>query len=72
MNIENKITNIEDLPLSLTAKDVARVLGVSLEHAYKLIHKKEFSFIQIGKRLLLPNLPLKKRSFVRVAKRAGS
>jgi excisionase family DNA binding protein len=48
------------------------VLGVSLEHAYKLIHKKEFSFIQIGKRLLLPNLPLKKRSFVRVAKRAGS
>ena len=46
-------------------------MGVSLEHAYKLIHKKEFSFIQIGKRLLLPNLPLKKRSFVRVAKRTG-
>jgi|BioPla2DNA2_1021312.scaffolds.fasta_scaffold67351_3 excisionase family DNA binding protein len=54
MNIENKITNIEDLPLSLTAKDVARVLGVSLEHAYKLIHRKEFPSVQIGKRLVVP------------------
>ena len=48
MNLENRITNIEELPLSLTAKDIAKVLGISLEHAYKLIHRKEFPSVQIG------------------------
>lgn len=54
MDIENRITKIEDLPLSLTAKDIAKVLGLSLEHAYRLIHSKEFPSIQIGKRLVVP------------------
>lgn len=60
MNLENRITNIEELPLSLTAKDIAKVLGVSLEHAYTLIHRKEFPSVQIGKRLVVPKLAFAK------------
>ena len=54
VNLENKITNFCELPLTLTVADVARVLGVSKQNASRLCHSKGFPCIQVGKRLIIP------------------
>lgn len=53
-NLGNRITNICELPLTLTAADVAKVLGISKQNAYSLCHSKGFPCKQIGKRLIIP------------------
>ena len=49
MNFENVIS-IEDLPLSLSVNDVARVLHISLNSAYEIFHSKCFPSFKVGKR----------------------
>ena len=49
MNFEN-LRNIEDLPLSLSVKQVARVLDISLASTYELFHSKCFPYFPVGKR----------------------
>lgn len=49
MNLEN-ISNIEDLPLSLSVNDVATVLNISLACAYQLFHSRAFPSFKVGKR----------------------
>lgn len=47
-------TSLEQLPLALSAEDVAQVLGISRANAYILMHSKGFPTIQIGKRMTVP------------------
>ena len=47
-------TSLEQLPLALSAEDVAQVLGISRANAYPLMHSKGFPTIKIGKRMTVP------------------
>ena len=47
-------TSLEQLPLALSAEDVAQVLGISRANAYTLMHSKGFPTIKIGKRMPVP------------------
>jgi excisionase family DNA binding protein len=47
-------TSIEQLPVSLSAPDVAQVLGISRAGAYNLLRSKGFPTIHIGKRMIVP------------------
>lgn len=46
-------TEYNQLPLTLNAADIAKVLGISRSGAYNLLHRKDFPTILIGKRLLV-------------------
>lgn len=51
----NKLyTSLEQLPLALSAEDVAQVLGISRANAYALMHSKGFPTLKIGKRMTVP------------------
>lgn len=50
----NEIRSYDDLPLTLSADDVAAVLGISRTNAYALLHREDFPTLKIGKRLLVP------------------
>ena len=45
---------LEDLPFSLNAQQVADVLGVAKNTAYTLIHSEGFPTIRIGRRMVVP------------------
>jgi excisionase family DNA binding protein len=45
---------MEQLPITLSANQVAQVLGISRANAYTLMHSKSFPTIQIGKRMVVP------------------
>ena len=47
-------TSIDQLPITLSAEQVAQVLGISRAGAYNLMHSKDFPTIQIGKRMVVP------------------
>ena len=47
-------TSIDQLPITLSAEQVAQVLGISRAGAYTLMHSKNFPTIQIGKRMVVP------------------
>lgn len=47
-------TSLEQLPLALSAEDVAQVLGISRANAYILMRSKGFPTIKIGKRMTVP------------------
>ena len=50
----SQYTSLDQLPLALSADDVAQVLGISRAHAYNLMHSKGFPTIKIGKRMTVP------------------
>ncbi len=54
MNKEKKYTSLDQLPLSLTANDIAEVLSISRGNAYCLLHREDFPTIHIGKRMVVP------------------
>ena len=47
-------TSFDQLPLALSAEDVAQVLGISRANAYVLMHSKGFPTLKIGKRMTVP------------------
>ena len=47
-------TSLEQLPLALSADDVAQVLGLSRANAYELMHSEGFPTLKIGKRMTVP------------------
>ena len=47
-------TSMEQLPITLSANQVAQVLGISRANAYTLMHSKGFPTIQISKRMVVP------------------
>ena len=42
-----------ELPLILSASDVAAILGISLAKAYQLFHRLDFPTLKLDKRLLV-------------------
>ena len=50
----SQYTSLNQLPLALSADDVAQVLGISRANAYNLMHSKGFPTIKIGKRMTVP------------------
>lgn len=53
MKERKTFTSVDQLPLTLTASQVASVLSISRANAYKLMHSKGFPTIQIGKRMVV-------------------
>ena len=47
-------TSLDQLPLALSADDVAQVLGISRANAYELMHSEGFPTLKIGKRMTVP------------------
>ena len=47
-------TSMEQLPITLSANQLAQVPGISRANAYTLMHSKGFPTIQIGKRMVVP------------------
>ena len=47
-------TNLEDLPLTLTATEAAAVLRISRSKVYALTHTASFPTIRIGTRVVIP------------------
>ena len=50
----NIYKTIQDLPLALSAEDVAQVLGISRANAYNLMRSEGFPTLKIGKRMSVP------------------
>ena len=51
---ECKYKNYDELPLVLNAKEVAKVLGLSLAGTYELMREMDFPAKRIGKRIIVP------------------
>ena len=51
---ESKFKSYADLPLTLSAPEVAEVLGISRAAAYELVRSKGFPHMKIGTRILVP------------------
>ena len=52
--MKSTYTNIEDLPLTLNAREAAQVLRISKSKVYELAQSGSFPAIRIGKRVVIP------------------
>jgi predicted DNA-binding transcriptional regulator AlpA len=43
------MTNKEDFPITLTAKHVSQILGISLRVAYDIMEGEDFPLVRIGR-----------------------
>ncbi len=50
---QEMICSMDDLPVILSASDVAAVLGISRAKAYQLFHRLDFPTLKLDKRLLV-------------------
>ena len=46
-------SDFEQLPVVLTASDVAKILRISRANAYTVMHSRDITTIRIGKRMLV-------------------
>lgn len=51
---QSMFKSYDELPLFLSAKTVAQVLGISMAGTYELLHQKGFPVLKIGSRLVVP------------------
>ena len=51
---ESKYRSFDDLPLMLSAPEVAEVLGISRAGAYDLVRSARFPHMKLGNRILVP------------------
>lgn len=51
--MKNEYKSLEELPLFLSAEQVATVLGVSRANGYQLFHTKGFPVLTVGERRLV-------------------
>ena len=51
---ESKYKSYEELPLMLSAPEVAAVLGISRAGAYDLVRSDGFPHLKLGNRILVP------------------
>ena len=51
---ESKYKSYEELPLMLSAPEVAEVLGISRAGAYDLVLSAGFPHLKLGNRILVP------------------
>lgn len=50
---QTMIHSMDDLPVILSASDVAAVLGISRAKAYQLFHRLDFPTLKLDRRLLV-------------------
>ncbi len=51
--MQTQYKNYDELPLSLSAKDISSILGISKGSAYTLMHSNDFPTIQVGRKLIV-------------------
>ncbi len=51
---ESEYKSYDDLPLFLSAKMIAQVLGIAPSSAYELMHESSFPVLKIGSRMVVP------------------
>jgi excisionase family DNA binding protein len=44
----------QEYPLAIKVKDVAEIMGVCVEKAYAMTHRKDFPAIRDGNRIIIP------------------
>ena len=64
---QSEFKSYDELPLFLSAKTVAQVLGISAAGTYELLHRKDFPVVKIGSRSVVP----KEQFFAWVEKQVG-
>ena len=47
-------TNIDELPMTLNAREAAAVLRISKSKVYELAHTESFPAVRIGNRVVIP------------------
>ena len=52
--MKSTYTNIEELPLTLNAREAAEVLRISKSKVYEMARTESFPAIRIGKRVVIP------------------
>ena len=52
--LKSTYTNIEELPLTLNAREAAGVLRISKSKVYELARTESFPAVRIGKRVVIP------------------
>ena len=52
--MKSTYTNIEELPLTLNAREAAEVLRISKSKVYELARTESFPAVRIGKRVVIP------------------
>lgn len=60
MATKSEITNYENLPVAMTPEDVARVMGMSKNNVYQLMHSSAFPSFKVGRKLYVS-----KNAFIR-------
>lgn len=60
MATKSEITNYEHLPVAMTPEDVARVMGMSKNNVYQLMHSSAFPSFKVGRKLYVS-----KNAFIR-------
>lgn len=57
----NKLTNWENLPIALNAKQISEILNISLPNVYEIFRRKNFPAIKISsKRIIVEKNQFKK------------
>ena len=51
---QTKYTSHEQLPMMMTVRDLADVMGLSLAGCYDLVRSEGFPHLRIGSRILIP------------------
>jgi len=51
---QTMIKSFDELPLVLTVREVATVMGISRVGAYDLAHSEGFPTIRVGRRIAIP------------------
>ena len=51
---ESEYKTMDELPLFLNGRLVAKVLGVSVSTAYELMHEDGFPVLKVGNRMVVP------------------
>ena len=54
MKNDKTYTSFDQLPLTLSAEDIAAVLSISRGSAYALLHSRDFPTLHIGTRMVTP------------------
>lgn len=52
--MKTNFSSFDDLPITISADEVAMVLGISRANAYSLMHTKGFPTIYLGRRMIVP------------------
>ena len=49
-----EVREMDNLPLALTVKEVAKLLGISRNTAYRLIKSKKLRSVRVGRQIRVP------------------